>query len=481
MTLSLVRILLVLVTAITAGAVPQERPNVLLICVDDLRPDLGAYGDPHARTPNLDRLAARSRTFLRHYVQAPTCGASRFALMSGRLPLDDVSLGNGAFGQLAGSDGPPTMPLLFRRAGYETICLGKIGHEPGGLKRDGSPEMPDAWTRIELPEWRWGDGWGGFFGYADGSSRERGESPPLEVGEVDQEGYADGLIAGRAVELLEELAGSDGQDPFFLAVGFYKPHLPFAAPRTYWEMFDPADLPLAPFSGKPEGVDVGLALHGSGELLRNYGAHPRPGEVDEAYARELRHGYRASTSYVDAQVGRVLSALDRTGLAKNTVVVVWGDHGWHLGDHGVWGKHTLFERSLHSPLILRTPEMPSPGVPTRTVVESVDVLPTLLALAGISRPDGLDGRELNPALESPTWSRPDHARSYWRRGPHRGVSVRTDRYRATAWYRDGLPVAHEIYDHELDPNETRNAWDAVPESDLVDLLSRVASSRRFGD
>ena len=247
------------------------------------------------------------------------------------------------------------------------------------------------------------------------------------------------------------------------------------------EVADPADLPLAPFSGEPEGVDVGLALHGSGELLRNYGAHPRPGEVDEAYARELRHGYRASTSYVDAQVGRVLSALDRTGLAKNTIVVVWGDHGWHLGDHGVWGKHTLFERSLHSPLILRTPEMPSPGVPTRTVVESVDVLPTLLALAGISRPDGLDGRELSPALESPAWSSTDHARSYWRRGPHRGVSVRTDRYRATAWYRDGLPVAHEIYDHELDPNETRNAWDAVPESDLVDLLSRVASSRRFGD
>ena len=252
-------------------------------------------------------------------------------------------------------------------------------------------------------------------------------------------------------------------DPFFLAVGFYKPHLPFCAPKKYWDLYDPATLPMAPHPTAPEGVDRSLSLHRNDELTGNYHELIDPEEATEEEARHLRHGYFACVSYVDAQIGKVLKALEGLGLADNTVVVVWGDHGWHLGDLHVWGKHTTFEWSLRSALLVRAPGAAAHGAHIDGIVESVDIFPTLAGLCGVSPPANLPGRSMQPLLDNPEAPGKDGALSFWRRRNNRAITYRTERYRFTRWTDGPKVVQEELYDHTADPNEGTNIAAAYPE------------------
>lgn len=450
-------------------------PNILFIAIDDLRPQLGCYGHDYMHTPRLDRLASQGRLFTRHYVQVPTCGASRFALLTGLRPSRTKAFGNDAFNRLSRdeTEEAQTFPERFRRAGYTTVCIGKISHQPDGRvftyegKGDGREEVPFAWSRLATPYGKWKYGWGAFFGYADGRGRTFHPHPtPTEAADVDDDGYPDGLLAAAAVKELGALR-RDGE-PFLLAVGFYKPHLPFNAPKKYWDLYDPAKLPSSPNPDKPADIDP-RSWHNSGEMFGRY-KHPDGRRVDDAHARHLRHGYFACVSYIDAQVGKVLDALDRLGLAENTIVVVWGDHGYHLGDHNIWGKHSNFERAVHSALIMRTPgsfDMAHRGRASDAVVESLDLYPTLTDLCGLTAPPNLDGQSLRAALADPQHPGKTAALSYWRGG----TTLRTDRWRLTVYPPDkNGETTIELYDHNNDPHETRNVAKEHP--DVVATLRK---------
>ncbi len=460
---------------------PGKQPyNVLFIAIDDLRPELGAYGETHMVTPNLDRLAAAGRLFRNHYVQAPTCGASRFALLTGIRPRSNDHLSNEAFVRLLPREEqqrPESFAHMFRRNGYYTAAIGKVSHYPDGRiysyqgEGDGRAEMPFSWDEVSGPADKWGTAWNAFFGYADGTNRNqmRGEAPAYEMADVPDTGYPDGLIAAAAVDKLGELKDR----PFLLAVGFLKPHLPFTAPQRYWDLYDPDTIALSPNPDAPAGHNPS-SVHDSNEMFGNYG-HPveRGGagrRVDDEYARTLRHAYFAAVSYVDAQVGKVIDELDRLGLTDKTIVVVWGDHGWHLGDHSIWGKHSTFERALRSPLIMRVPGMPAPGIPSDGLVETLDLYPTLAELTGLIEPDDLTGTSLVPLLEAPDHPGKDGAFGYW----NGRRTLRTERYRLTR-YDDGDPRT-ELFDHRTDPYETINVADAHPDV-VAKLLLQMEANR----
>jgi len=309
--------------ALRVAAAAEEAPaaaprhNVLFIAIDDLRPQLNCYGEKYMVTPHLDKLAAGGRRFERHYVQAPTCGASRYALMTGLRPSTPRSMDNGAFADLAEPtpERPESMAHLFRRHGYRTVCLGKISHQPDGRvfsydgRGDGHLELPHSWDEVGAAPGKWETAWNAFFGYADGSARVPGKTPAFEAADVEDEGYPDGLLAGAAVEKLRELKDK----PFFLAVGFYKPHLPFNAPRKYWDLYDRDEIPLSPNPEAPAHIDIKRSLHGSGEMFGSY-RHPERGgagkRISDDYARTLRHAYFAAVSYADAQAGKLLDELE---------------------------------------------------------------------------------------------------------------------------------------------------------------------------
>jgi arylsulfatase A-like enzyme len=443
-----------------------DRPNVLFIAVDDLRPELGCYGESHIKSPHLDRFAASARIFKRHYVQVPTCGASRYALLTGHRPTLPVHQSNDAIRNLLKADQEEratAFPQVFRDNGYHTVCTGKISHYPDGriysyeMQGDGRLEMPFSWDEVGLPAGQWTHGWPAFFGYASGEGRKRGQSPPFEAMDVEDEGYPDGLIANSAIETLRRMKNYD--QPFLLSVGFFKPHLPFCAPKKYFDLYDPAEIELSLNPDKPKGT-APQSWHGSGEMFGNY-KHPDGSRNDPAHHRNLRHAYYACVSYVDAQIGKVLDELETLGLADNTIIVVWGDHGWHLGDHNIWGKHTNLERAVRSALIVRTPNMNSPGQLTDAIVESVDLYPTLTDYCQLPKKGlTLDGLSLRPVLDNPQHPGKTAAFSAYRGGQ----TMRTDRYRLTIYPPNKKkPEAVELYDHETDPLETINVADKHPE------------------
>ncbi len=449
---------------------PQKAPpNVLFICIDDLRPDLKCYGNTEIHSPNLDALAAESSLFTRHFVTQPTCGASRFSLLTGRRPRTTVHLSNAAIEkEISGkprTETPETFVDHFRRSGYYTVGIGKISHSADGYvygyeePRSDQLELPHSWDEMLFDPGKWKTGWNAFFAYADGSNRQshKGDVKPYEAAEVPDEGYPDGLSAQLAVTKLNELAGK--KKPFLLSVGFFKPHLPFNAPQKYWDMYDEAKISLTPSPNLPTEVNP-ASLHNSGEF-NGYKAGDENASltspVSDAYARKLRHAYYASVSYTDAQVGKVLAELKRLKLDKNTIVVVWGDHGWHLGDHRVWGKHTIFERAVRSVFMMKVPNMAT-GQKRDEIVSSIDIYPTLLELCGLKPAADLDGKSFVSLLkrgEVPAWD--NVAYSYY----NRGISVRTDRYRFTKYFRKEEPTV-ELYDHQADPNENHNVAKEFP-------------------
>jgi arylsulfatase A-like enzyme len=446
-----------------------ENPNILFIAIDDLRPELGCYGNEYIKSPNIDRLAETGAVFTNHYVQVPTCGASRYSLLTGMLPKTKGHLSNEACHNLiAGkpeTETPETFIHHLRRNGYYTVGIGKISHYVDGLLYGYTDpvgteyELPHSWDEMLLNPGKWGTGWNAFFGYADGENRQsmNRQVKPYEMADVPDTGYPDGLITEQALDKLVELAQND--EPFFLGVGFFKPHLPFNAPKKYWDMYNEDEIPLSPNPFIPENVNR-ASLHGSGEF-NGYQLGDEEatldGPVSDEYARTLRHAYFACVSYIDAQVGKLMDELVKQGLAENTIVVVWGDHGWHLGDHLVWGKHTIFERALKSAFIVNIPGQTT-GKHIDKIVSTVDIYPTLMELCNVEMPHETDGKSMTPLLANPVAEWEDASYGYFRNG----ISLRTNRYRFTKYFRNEEPVI-ELYDHQTDPSETKNIAEEYPE------------------
>ncbi|MPR35242.1 sulfatase [Salmonirosea aquatica] len=477
--------LVILFFVLSGLFVQKQPPNVLFICIDDLRPDLKCYGNTEVRSPNLDALAAESSLFTRHYVTQPTCGASRFSLLTGRRPRTPIHLTNEAIErEISGkprSEIPETFVDHFRQSGYYTVGIGKISHSPDGYvygyeePRSNQLELPHSWDEMLLDAGKWITGWNAFFAYADGTNRQthKGEVKPYESAKVPDEGYPDGLSAQLAVTKLNELAKKS--QPFFLSVGFFKPHLPFNAPQKYWDLYDESKLSLTPSPDLPTDVNP-ASLHNSGEF-NSYKAGDENASltkpVSDAYARKLRHAYYAGVSYTDAQVGKVLDELKRLKLDKNTIVVVWSDHGWHLGDYRVWGKHTIFERAVRSVLMVKVPQTAG-GQQRDEIVSSIDIYPTLLELCSLKPVGNLDGQSFVRLLKkkkAPAWE--NVAYSYF----NRGVSLRTDRYRFTKYFRKQEPIV-ELYDHQVDPNENHNVAKERPE--VVEKLTPLWAKGNTG-
>lgn len=447
-----------------------QHPNVLFIAVDDLRPELGCYGDPKVKSPNLDRLAAGGLRFERAYCQQAVCSPSRTSLLTGRRP-DTTRVYDLETHFRTTIPDVVTLPQHFKAHGYTTRGISKIFH--GGL--DDPPSWSQPWERAEGREYQRPENLRLLAESKSAPARkaasknQRRRGPPAEAGEAPDSAYPDGNAADKAIRALQELKAG----PFFLAVGFLKPHLPFCAPKRYWDLYERDSFPLPTNPFLPRNAPK-FAPTTWGEL-RSYHGVPQTGPLSDEQARELIHAYHACVSFTDAQIGRVLDELDRLGLADNTIVILWGDHGWKLGEHGLWSKHTNFELDTRAPLLLRVPGARAKGAATKALVEFVDIYPSLCELAGLPLPEGLEGTSFASLAEDPDrpWKRA--AFSQYPRGPVMGYSMRTDRYRYTEWTsRSGEVLERELYDHETDPSENENvaaASDrAVTVRDLADRL-----------
>ncbi len=456
-------------------AIAYQRPNVLLILVDDLKPALGCYGDPAARTPNMDRLAGRGTRFDMAYCNQAVCAPSRFTLMLGAHSTSTGLYGLGSQLRQIVPDAV-TMPQHFAKHGYRTESLGKVFHIGHGNHGDpesfGVPHFHDK--VIEYCDPASTDGGkltreeAYFTNQKLGQIRSLPRGAAFESPDVPDERYADGRVAAETVERLRAAKARLARDgtPFFIAAGFARPHLPFSAPKKYWDLYDPAELPMPQYEELP--VNAPAAAGKRGGEITNYKPVPERGEIGNALKRQLIHGYYASTSFVDAQIGKVVDELDRLELAANTLIVLWGDHGFHLGDLGIWTKHTNYEQANRIPIVIVAPGVTKPKSSTMQPAESVDIYPTLAELAGLPAPAGpqpIDGVSLVPVLRDPARRVRDHACHIY---PKRklGRAIRTERYRLVAWTNHGDPAGpteYELYDYKTDPLETENLATKRPE------------------
>ncbi len=435
------------------------RPNVLFIAVDDLRTSLGCYGDPLAKSPNIDSLARRARLFQGAYTHQAVCGPARTAMLTGRLPDNTCVWHNRNLFRNTLPDAV-TLPQLFKNSGYQAISLGKV------FSGDERELDPASWTAPEVLRGE-GPGWKNYV-LARGSG---GKGTACEAADVPDEGYPDGMLAQLAIDTLETL--DQKQESFFLAVGFFKPHLPFNAPKKYWDLYDRAAFSLRDCQTRVAGAPD-IAYHTHRELA-GYQDMPEDEHVSAEQARTLRHGYYACVSYVDAQVGRVLDALQRLGLDQNTIVVLWGDHGWSLGEKDRWCKGTNFERDALVPLMIRVPDLAKPGAPTDALIEYVDIYPTLAELAGLTPPADLDGRSLVPVLRDPAARGRDAALSQftrpWKAAGFKamGYSLRTPTQRYTRWveWPSRKTIAEEFYDYSSEANATREGALLIEQTNMV--------------
>lgn len=420
----------------------DARMNVVFIALDDLNNDLGTYGHPLVQSPNIDRLAARGVRFDRAYVQYPQCSQSRSSLLTGLRP-DSVRVYDLSTHFRETVPGVVTMPQHFRNNGYFTARVGKIYHYgvPGQIGTDGLDD-PASWDQVVNPIGR--DRQEEHTIRNETPGRGSGSSLDWRIDPGGDEEQTDGRVATEAIRLLEE----NRHRPFFLGVGFYRPHSPYVAPRRYFDLY-PLETIAAPADPTDDLKDVPSAALWT--TPPNWGLDP------EAMRRAIR-AYYASVSFADAQVGRVLDAIDRLGLRENTIVVLWGDHGYQHGQHGQWKKQSLFEGAARSPLIISAPGY-TMGAGSGRVVEALDVYPTLARLASLPRPAHVQGRSLVPLLEDPEAPWPHAAFTQTRRGgggeAFFGRSIRTERWRYTEWGEAGRRGV-ELYDHVMDPNERTN-------------------------
>lgn len=479
--------------------------NVLFIAVDDMRPELGCYGNKIIKTPNIDRIAARGMVFNHAYCQQAVCSPSRSSLLTGRRP-DATEVWDLNTHFRVALPNCITLPQHFKENGYHCSALSKIYHvgfedgrswnEPHWYPRGQSVDTdPADWTKRiitrhpvsvqEYVEKATPDP-------VDNDKRiERGKSPKkgpaFEVSPKQDDELPDGATAAEAVKRLHAL--KEKGEPFFFAVGFLKPHLPFVSPKKYWDLYDPEKIPLPAIDHLPAGCPE-FAGHNNSELHAYIGV-PKENPIPADFAKQLRHGYYAAISFTDHNIGRLLDALETEGLADNTIIVLWGDHGWQLGDHGLWHKHTNFEIATRAPLLISVPHAKTTGQKCDAPVEFVDVYPTLADVCGLSIPAGLDGKSLKPFIENPNAAKQKVAISQYPRGtpggPVMGYSIRDERWRCTFWrLRAGEKiVATELYDEVNDPAETVSLA-AKPEhaariAEFVKFLPPVGSATSEGD
>ena len=434
--------------AFTTGLLPKRHVdadgqyNVLFIIVDDLRPMLGCYGHPEMHTPNIDRLAQRGTLFDRAYCQYPLCSPSRTSMITGLRPETTGIINNSAdFRQELPN--AVTLPQHFKTHGYYTQSVGRIAHLPR-LQDDENSWSTTSWRPTWIPF-------------------DIQTTPSWQALDVEDDELRDGKVAKRAVQVLEQIK----EQQFFLAVGFYKPHLPLEAPRKYFELYDTQDFDLPASSIPPKDAPARALTNWS--AIRNYQDLPSGREpLSDAKTLELIRAYAAATSYIDAQIGRVLDQLDSLGLSENTVIVFCGDHGHHLGEHGIWGKQTLFEVSLRSPLIVSVPQQQ----PTETdaFAELVDIYPTMCEACHIPTPLQLEGSSLMPVIEQPTRRWKTAVFSQFGGAAYGGISIRTERYRYTE-RGENARYGRELYDYDADPDETVNIANLPENAQLIAHLS----------
>ncbi len=456
----------------SGSARAASKRNVLFIAVDDLRPELNCYGASHIHSPNIDRLAERGTLFKRAYCQLAVCNPSRASLMTGVRP-DTSRVWTLPTHFRDNMPNAVTIPQHFMNNGWHSQGMGKIYHTGHGNRDDKfSWSVPHTTPKIAnylLEEnlhiirenrrkseadknYRWSNG------------------PPTEVADVPDNAYKDGATAELAIRTMREKKG----EAFFLAVGFSKPHLPFCAPKKYWDLYDANKITLPdnpyPAKGSPD-----YALANFGELRKYYGI-PAEGPVSDEQAIRMIHGYYACVSYVDALVGQLLDELDRLGLSENTSVVLWGDHGWKLGEHGSWCKHSNVELDTQAPLICSDPNLPK-GQVSNALVEFVDIFPSLCELSGLDVPKQIEGDSFVPLMQTPSLPWKKAAFSQYPRGNNRmGYSMKTDQYRYTEWVsRDGKRTveARELYDHIKDPAENVNVVNEAAYASVVPNLAKM--------
>ena len=440
----------------------SKKPNILLICIDDLRPDLNSFGAKHIISPNIDSLAKKGTIFKRHYVNSPSCGPSRYTLLTGvygsphnnalftraKKIKDSLSIS-------------PSMPEWFKNNGYRTVSVGKVSHHPGG--RGGIDwndslliEMPNAWDKHIVPTGDWQHPRGIMHGLANGEIRK--DAKQMDVYQSSKNGnYPDDLIVDEAIQQMKDL--SLNKAPFFLAVGILKPHLPFGSPSSYYDLYKNTEFPEIINSENPSFKST---WHNSSEFMQynTWGKNPN---TDLKFAEEVRKHYAACVSYADAQVGKLMYQLKKLDLYKNTIIVLWGDHGWHLGEHSIWGKHSLFEESLRSPLLIYNPKSAHSNRVVNQIVETTDIFPTLCDLAEIEIPKFTEGISLKEVIDKKK-SIKKTAFSY----TANAKSIRTKDYRLIL-HDDGFV---ELYNHLTDSLETKNLAKQEPNI-VAKLVSKL--------
>ncbi len=513
----------------TVAETNEKRPNILFIAVDDLRPELGAYGSEIAITPNIDALAGDGLLFENAYCQQAICSPSRASLMTGARPETIGVIENYTYFRDENPD-IITLPQHFKNNGYETVYAGKIYHgkftdsalswsrQPAIDKvKYKKPNYPGAYATKENQEIYKKNQADIRAKYNSVSHYALGRGPAYEMADVQDHEYIDGYHTELAIATLKDMVEKN-DIPFFLGLGFRLPHLDWNAPKKYWDLYDRHKIPMSKQTEAPED-GAAMGLHASFELRVRHGI-PKSGPIEGELARTLKHAYLASVSYVDAQIGKMINALEEAGVRENTIIIMWGDHGWHLGDMGVWGKATNYEIATRVPLLIWTPDMPngSRGKTTDALVELVDMYPTLVDLAELEKPNHLEGQSFVPLLQNPdqVWKKaafsqfPSPALREWAANPLTaemretyfgpliqdveeriikqqgekwnrdffendlmGYSMRTERYRFVAW-KDSKnpsvkPLHVELYDHQTDPAETKNV--AEENEDLVEQLT----------
>jgi arylsulfatase A-like enzyme len=467
-----------------AAAAGGKRPNILFIASDDMRPQLGCYGDTVVKSPNLDALAARGMVFKRAFCQQALCSPSRISLLSGRHPWTTQIY----------QIGPPlrstlpdivTLPQLFKNNGWFTRSLGKIFHI--GIDDAASWSVP-SWTSKTM---RYDpDNVAKVKAAADklrAAGREipqKGQGAPQFAGaafsapDCADDALTDGDITNKAIAELREFAQKPEQ-PFFLGVGFVNPHVPWVAPKRYYDFYPLADLKLPANRYVPKNAPAYAAK--SGDDFYWYSNVPKDRVISDDFGRRCLQGYLAAISYVDACIGRVLAELDKLGLRENTIIAFWGDHGYYMGEHSWWGgKHNNYEGATHAPLIVAAPGMKAAGKPTEALVEFVDIFPSLAELAHLPLPDGLEGKSFAPLLDDPKLPWKAVAISEYPKGGHQGTAMRTDRYRYVEWRdKKGQPVDCELYDHASDPQENENIAGQPEQAKLIkELAAQLAACRQ---
>jgi len=450
----------------------RGKMNVLFIAVDDLRPQLGCYGQKQIISPNMDRLAARGLLFERAYCQQAVCAPSRASILSGTRP-DTTKIYDLNTPLRKAMPDILSLPEHFKNNGYESVSIGKIYHHPDDDRQGWSKKPYRAGT---FPEGAWkGRGYltpeaiAQVEEYNKADPKMQGRGPAFEAADVPDNAYPDGCNTDHAIEELNRLKSK----PFFMAMGFYKPHLPFNAPKKYWDMYKRQDIKLADNDFIPKNAPS-YATTDWGELRSYYGI-PKKGPCSDELARQLIHGYYACVSYTDAMVGRLLDELDRLELSDNTVIILWGDHGWKLGEHAGWCKHTNFELDTHVPMILSVPGAKTAGRHTIAFTEYVDVYPTLCEACGLAIPGHLEGLSMMPLVEDPDRPWKKAAFSQYPRGKVMGYTMRTERFRYTEWQdrKTGEVMARELYDHEKDPQENINAVELPQYEEDIKQLARM--------